>query len=117
MLDLAGRESIYQPEQTGLIFPERVTFDTVEEERLYRKQRLVAACRAFAQQKFDYGFAGHLTVRDPETPDLYWTNPMCVHFDKVCLSNLILVQLGLLTGDMIWVVSKYCLVIALNLLV
>ena len=92
MLDLAGRESIYQPEQTGLIFPERVTFDTVEEERLYRKQRLVAACRAFAQQKFDYGFAGHLTVRDTETPDLYWTNPMCVHFDKVCLSNLILVD-------------------------
>jgi len=21
-------------------------------------------------------FAGHLTVRDPEHPDLYWTNPM-----------------------------------------
>ena len=24
MLDLVGRESIYQPEQTGLIFPEHV---------------------------------------------------------------------------------------------
>ena len=92
MLDLAGRESIYQPEQTGLIFPEHMSHKTVEEERLHRKQRLVAACRAFAQQKFDYGFAGHLTVRDPETPDLYWTNPMCVHFDKVCVSNLILVD-------------------------
>ena len=92
MLDLAGRESIYQPEQTGLIFPEHVRHETVEEERLHRKQRLVASCRAFAQQKFDYGFAGHLTVRDPETPDLYWTNPMCVHFDKVCVSNLILVD-------------------------
>ena len=41
---------------------------------------------------FDYGFAGHLTVRDPERPELYWTNPMCVHFDKVKMSNLILVD-------------------------
>jgi len=92
MLDLAGRASIYQPEQEGLIFPEIPENQTIEEERQYRKERLVAACRAFALQKFDYGFAGHLTVRDPEHPELYWTNPMCVHFDKVKLSNLILVD-------------------------
>ena len=41
-------------------------------------------------EKLDYGFAGHLTVRDPEHPELYWTNPMCVHFSQVKLSNLIL---------------------------
>ena len=39
---------------------------------------------------FDYGFAGHLTVRDPERPQLYWTNPMCVHFSQVKMSNLVL---------------------------
>lgn len=82
--------SIYQPKQTGLIYPEIPTFATFAEERQHRKERLVAACRAFAQHKFDYGFAGHLTVRDPEFPELYWTNPMCVHFDQVRLSNLIL---------------------------
>jgi len=92
MLDLGNRISIYQPEQEGLIFPELPEFDTAEEERLDRKKRLVAACRAFAQQGFDYGFAGHLTIRDPERPELYWTNPMCVHFDQVKLSNLILVD-------------------------
>ena len=58
--------------------------------RTWLKERLVAACRAFALQGFDYGFAGHLTVRDPEFPDLYWTNPMCVHFSQVKVSNLIL---------------------------
>jgi len=92
MLDLQDRVSIYQPEQKGLIFPYEPDFKTVEEERRHRKQRLVAACRAFAQQGFDYGFAGHLTVRDPERPELYWTNPMCVHFAKVRMSNLILVD-------------------------
>ena len=84
------RISIYQPEQEGLIFPEIPQFENVEAERQYRKEHLVAACRAFAQHGFDYGFAGHLTVRDPGRPDLYWTNPMCVHFSQVKVSNLIL---------------------------
>ena len=63
-----NRHSIYQPEQAGLIFPETPVFESVEEERDYRKKHLVAACRAFAQHGFDYGFAGHLTVRDPGRP-------------------------------------------------
>jgi ribulose-5-phosphate 4-epimerase/fuculose-1-phosphate aldolase len=92
MLDKTQRESIYQPEQLGLKFPEIPEFKTHAETRQHRKERLVAACRAFAQQGFDYGFAGHLTVRDPEHPELYWTNPMCVHFSQVKVSNLILVD-------------------------
>jgi ribulose-5-phosphate 4-epimerase/fuculose-1-phosphate aldolase len=91
MLDLVDdRISIYQPEQRGLIFPEIPKFSSFEAERRYRKQHLVAAVRAFAMHGFDYGFAGHLTVRDPEHPELYWTNPMCVHFSQVKMSNLIL---------------------------
>jgi ribulose-5-phosphate 4-epimerase/fuculose-1-phosphate aldolase len=61
-------------------------------ERQYLKERLVGACRAFAREGFDYGFAGHLTIRDPERPNLYWTNPMAVHFRQVKVSNLILVD-------------------------
>lgn len=83
------RVSIYQPEQSGLIFPSIPDFATHAEARQYRKERLVAACRAFALEGFDYGFAGHLTVRDPEHPELYWTNPMAIHFSQVNLSNLI----------------------------
>src|SRR6266852_2680873 len=85
-----GKVSIYQPEQEGLIFPELPTFTNHAAHRQHLKERLVGACRAFAQQGFDYGFAGHLTVRDPERPQLYWTNPMAVHFSEVRLSNLIL---------------------------
>ncbi len=91
MLDTVDtRVSIYQPEQTGLIFPAIPRFESLAEERLYRKQHLVAATRAFGMHGFDYGFAGHLTVRDPEHPELYWTNPMCVHFSQVKVSNLVL---------------------------
>ena len=84
------RLSVYQPTQPGLIFPEIPSFDSHAAHRHYLKQRLVAACRAFAMHGLDYGFAGHLTVRDPEWPQLYWTNPMAVHFNQVKLSNLIL---------------------------
>ena len=85
-----GRVSIYQPEQAGLIYPYEKKFTNVAEERRHLKERLVAACRAFALEGFDYGFAGHLTIRDPENPSLYWTNPMAVHFNQVKVSNLIL---------------------------
>jgi ribulose-5-phosphate 4-epimerase/fuculose-1-phosphate aldolase len=87
-----GNISIYQPTQAGRIFPDVPTFNDVDAERFYLKQRLVAACRAFALEGFDYGFAGHLTIRDPARPELYWTNPMCVHFAQVKVSNLILVD-------------------------
>lgn len=92
MLDRTRQVSVYEPTQLGLKFPERPSFATVAEERQHRKERLAAACRAFALQGFDYGFAGHLTVRDPERPELYWTNPMCIHFAQVKVSNLILVD-------------------------
>lgn len=87
---LDNRESIYQPEQEGLIFPRAPKFGTLQEEREHRKQRLVAGCRAFAMHNFDYGMAGHISVRDPEHTNLYWTNPMAVHFSQVKMSNLIL---------------------------
>ncbi|MGX9937368.1 class II aldolase/adducin family protein [Advenella kashmirensis] len=85
-----GRVSIYQPEQKELIFPEIPRFTSVSAHRQHLKERLVAACRAFALQGYDYGFAGHLTIRDPEDPGLYWTNPMAIHFSQVKVSNLIL---------------------------
>jgi ribulose-5-phosphate 4-epimerase/fuculose-1-phosphate aldolase len=85
-----GRISIYQPEQADRIFPVIPEFSDYADERRHLKERLVAACRAFALQGLDYGFAGHLTVRDPEHPGLYWTNPMAVHFSQVKISNLIL---------------------------
>lgn len=91
-MELGKRVSVYQPEQEGLIFPDLPTFSNVEDERRHRKERLVAACRAFAIHNLDYGFAGHLTIRDPERPELYWTNPMAVHFSQVKVSNLILVD-------------------------
>lgn len=65
---------------------------TVEEERLYRKQRLAAGYRLFARAGFDLGGAGHITVRDPEFPERFWLNPAGVHFSRIRVSDLMLVD-------------------------
>ena len=88
--------------------PEKPNFWTVPannrsiaEERLHRKQRLAASFRVFARYGFDYGGAGHITVRDPEFPDHFWVNPHGVYFGHVRVSDLIRVdhQGNIIEGD------------------
>jgi len=67
-------------------------FDTLEGERLYRKQHLAAAFRIFAERGFDEGVAGHISVRDPILTDHFWLNPLSQHFSQICVSDLILVN-------------------------
>jgi ribulose-5-phosphate 4-epimerase/fuculose-1-phosphate aldolase len=86
------RQSAYEPEQADLYFPRPPVFDAVEDERKHRKQRLAAACRVLSECGYEYGFAGHLTVRDPEHPGLYWTNPFALSFRQVRVSDLLLVD-------------------------
>src|SRR3954467_11590550 len=68
------------------------TFDSVEEERLHRKQRLAASFRLFSKCGFDEGLAGHITARDPELADHFWVNPLGLHFSQIRVSDLILVN-------------------------
>src|SRR6267142_1672926 len=65
---------------------------TLELERLYRKQRLAAAYRLFARNGYDMGGAGHITARYPEFTDQFWVNPQGVHFSRICVSELMLVN-------------------------
>jgi ribulose-5-phosphate 4-epimerase/fuculose-1-phosphate aldolase len=65
---------------------------TVEQERTHRKQQLAIAFRIFARYGFDEGIAGHITARDPEFPDRFWVNPYAVHFSRVKVSDLLLID-------------------------
>jgi ribulose-5-phosphate 4-epimerase/fuculose-1-phosphate aldolase len=64
---------------------------TIEEERLFRKQRLAASLRLFGKYGFDQGAAGHITARDPEWTDHFWVNPLALHFSQIRVSDLLLV--------------------------
>jgi ribulose-5-phosphate 4-epimerase/fuculose-1-phosphate aldolase len=72
--------------------PSDMKFDSPEQERTYRKQRLAAGFRLFSKFGFDEGVAGHITARDPERLDHFWVNPFGMHFGHVRVSDLILVN-------------------------
>jgi ribulose-5-phosphate 4-epimerase/fuculose-1-phosphate aldolase len=68
------------------------SFESVEEERQHRKERLAAAFRLFGRFGFDEGVAGHITARDPEHLDHFWVNPFGIGFGQISVSDLILVN-------------------------
>ena len=98
--------SVYEPDQEGLYFPRPPVFETPAQERLHRKQRLAAACRVFSYYGYEYGMAGHITVRDPEHPDLFWTNPFAMDFGRVRVSDLLLVDHDGRVVEGTWAVNR-----------
>jgi ribulose-5-phosphate 4-epimerase/fuculose-1-phosphate aldolase len=85
------------PKEVSLSGPP--VFDTVEAERLHRKQKLAGALRIFGRLGFGEGVAGHITVRDPEFPDHFWVNPFGLSFRHMTVSDLILVNHS---GDVVY---------------
>ena len=81
--------SVVNPAHLEALMPKRTT---IEEERTYRKQQLAAAFRVFGKFGFSEGVAGHITVRDPEHEHKFWVNPFGLSFNKICVSDLILVD-------------------------
>ncbi|MEV7416099.1 class II aldolase/adducin family protein [Streptomyces sp. NPDC089919] len=75
-----------------LIMPMPPMFDTLEEERAHRKERLAAALRVFGRFGFEEGTAGHITARDPELTDHFWVNPFGMTFKHIRVSDLLLVD-------------------------
>ena len=81
-----------EPAVKGFITRTPPTFDNVEDERKHRIERLVAACRVFGKAGFSQGLLGHVTVRDPEHGDQFWANPIGVSFNRLCVSDIVLVD-------------------------
>ena len=67
-------------------------FSCVAAERRHRQERLAGALRIFGRLGFGEGVAGHITARDPEFPDHFWVNPFALSFNRVRVSDLLLVN-------------------------
>lgn len=80
---------IKNPPQFEGMMPKRAS---IEEERLHRKQQLAGALRVFGKFGFSEGVAGHITVRDPGDPSKFWVNPFGLSFNRMTVSDLILVD-------------------------
>ena len=80
---------VANPAHLAAMMPKR---ESIEEERQYRKEQLAAAFRVFGKFGFSEGVAGHITVRDPGEGHRFWVNPFGLSFNKICVSDLILVD-------------------------
>ncbi len=102
-VDATERPEADQTEEAGSRFITRTppTFDTIEEERRHRIERLAGVCRVFGHAGFSEGLLGHVTVRDPEHEELLWANPMGVSFSRMRASDIVQIdhEGNLLQGD------------------
>ncbi|MFT4306449.1 MAG: class II aldolase/adducin family protein [Microbacterium sp.] len=64
---------------------------THEHERDTVRAELAATARILGRLGFQYGLAGHLTVRDPGDEELYWVNPAGLPFTAVSADDTVLV--------------------------
>ncbi|KAI0132159.1 class II aldolase and Adducin domain-containing protein [Xylariales sp. AK1849] len=83
--------TVAKPGHKGVV-PEPPKFDDPYKERQYLKERLALGFRIFAKLGFDEGVAGHITVRDPVEPTMFWVNPFGVAWPLLRASDLILVN-------------------------
>ena len=77
---------------SSFITREPPVFDNASGERRHRLERLAGVCRIFGRLGFSEGLLGHITVRDPEDPELLWVNPIGVSFRRIKVSDLIQVN-------------------------
>ncbi|KAH6950382.1 putative aldolase [Ilyonectria sp. MPI-CAGE-AT-0026] len=68
-----------------------VFFDVVKK-RAFMLEHMAHAFHVFARRGYSEGMAGHISVRDPEFPDKFWTNPLGVHFALLEPEDMVLVN-------------------------
>ncbi|KLO90535.1 related to novobiocin biosynthesis protein novR [Fusarium fujikuroi] len=76
----------------GVCLPGIPKHPTFALQRQWQLEKMALAFRVFARLGYTDGMAGHISVRDPENPHTFWTNPLAVHFGMLKASDMILVD-------------------------
>ncbi|KAK2743671.1 hypothetical protein FQN57_004780 [Myotisia sp. PD_48] len=77
----------------GVPIPGIPSFSSQELKRRWQLEHMAAAFRVWARYGYVEGLSGHISVRDPELTDAFWTNPLGVHFGLLKASDMVLVKL------------------------
>lgn len=76
----------------GVSLPGIPTFPSFATHRAWTLEHMALAFRVFARKGYTEGMSGHISVRDPEHPHTFWTNPLGRHFGLLKASDMILVD-------------------------
>lgn len=68
------------------------TFPSFQQHREHILNHLAAAFRHWSREGYVLGISGHISVRDPEFPHAFWTNPLGVHFGLLKASDMVLLN-------------------------
>lgn len=73
-------------------------FISFTEHRQWQLNHMAAVFRHWSRENYVFGMSGHISVRDPEFTNAFWTNPLGVHFGLLRASDMILLSLD---GDVL----------------
>ncbi|RMZ81335.1 hypothetical protein DV738_g2308, partial [Chaetothyriales sp. CBS 135597] len=76
-----------------VVLPGIPRFDTFGAQRQWQLEHMAAAFRHWAREGFVEGISGHISVRDPESHEVFWTNPLGKHFGLLKASDMIAVNM------------------------
>lgn len=76
----------------GVSLPGIPTFPTYTSHRRWLLAHMAGAFRVFSRKGYTEGISGHISVRDPEYPHAFWTNPLGRHFGLLRASDMVLVD-------------------------
>ncbi|KAF2715575.1 arad-like aldolase/epimerase [Pleomassaria siparia CBS 279.74] len=76
----------------GVCLPGIPLFSEFDKHRSWILEHMAGAFRVFARKGFTEGMSGHISVRDPENPHTFWTNPLGKHFATLKASDMVLVD-------------------------
>jgi len=76
----------------GVCLPGIPIFSSHDRQRAWILEHMAGAFRVFARKGFTEGMSGHISVRDPEHPHTFWTNPLGKHFGTLRAADMVLVD-------------------------
>ncbi|PVH68520.1 arad-like aldolase/epimerase [Cadophora sp. DSE1049] len=97
--ELVGRTPLQAMSHGGVPLPPIPKFINFASQRQWQLEHMAAAFRHWASEEYVEGMSGHISIRDPEWINSFWTNPLSTHFGMLKVSDMILVNLdGVVIG-------------------
>lgn len=59
----------------GVPLPSIPSFTSIDRKRRWMLEHMAGAFRVFSRNGYSEGMSGHISLRDPEQLDCFWTNP------------------------------------------
>lgn len=61
---------------SGVVVPSVPKFVSFQAQRQWQLEHMAGVFRHWAHENYVFGMSGHISVRDPEYTNAFWTNPL-----------------------------------------